>query len=120
MYEANLEAIKEIKNLQLTCKRNGVISVVQTLSFNIISGTPDDLLMNVKMIGMACKKLVTTVSEYSETVTNEKTRRQLDLERRSINSELKQVVTQMALVKKFNDTKVTSKNYDVKNIYYYL
>jgi len=59
------------------------------------------------MIGMACKKLVTTVSEYSETVTNEKTRRQLDLERRSINSELKQVVTQMALVKKFNDTKAS-------------
>ena len=51
-----------------------MISVAQLLSFNLILGTPDDLLMNVKMIGMACKKLVTTVSEYSETVTNEKTR----------------------------------------------
>ncbi len=49
---------------------------------------------------------MTTVSEYSEKVENEKIKRQLDLERRSINSELKQVVTQMALVKKFNDTKV--------------
>ena len=69
-------------------------------------GLPDDLLANVASIGRACKELNGAVDQYAADVSEE-IHRQLELEKRSVTSELRQVATQMQNVKKFNGTRVS-------------
>ena len=95
------------------CKSNAVIMVnfqLQTMAPIIILylGLPDDLLANVASIGRACKELNGAVDQYAAGVSEE-IHRQLELEKRSVTSELRQVATQMQNVKKFNGTRVSSK-----------
>ena len=73
---------------------------------NIFKGLPDDLLANVASIGRACKELNGAVDQYAADVSEE-IHRQLELEKRSVTSELRQVATQMQNVKKFNGTRVS-------------
>ena len=68
-------------------------------------GTPDELLRQVACIGHACRQLCDAVDDYAKDVS-ETTIRQLELEKRSVTSELKQVAQQMQMVKKFYETKV--------------
>lgn len=83
---------KEIQNLQIKCRNNGL---------------PDDLLANVASIGRACKELNGAVDQYADSVSEE-IHRQLELEKRSVTSELRQVATQMQNVKKFNGTRANT------------
>ena len=69
------------------------------------SGTPDELLALVARIGHACRQLCDAVDDYAKDVS-ETTIRQLELEKRSVTSELRQVAQQMQMVKKFYETKV--------------
>lgn len=92
VYKNVLSVCKEIQNLQIKCRNNGL---------------PDDLLANVASIGRACKELNGAVDQYAASVSEE-IHRQLELEKRSVTSELRQVATQMQNVKKFNGTRANT------------
>ena len=99
---------KEIQNLQIKCRNNGkFLAKIVVLEMILYLGLPDDLLANVASIGRACKELNGAVDQYAAGVSEE-IHRQLELEKRSVTSELRQVATQMQNVKKFNATRVSS------------
>ena len=87
------------------------MTIVQVFGLQIItkscSGTPDQLLKLVAGIGHACRQLCDAVDAYSQD-GSESTIRQLELEKRSVTSELKQVAQQMQMVKKFDETRVSA------------
>ena len=111
VYKNVLSVCKEIQNLQLKCRNNGKFFILNRfyLYYDFI-GMPDELLANVASIGRACKELSGAVDQYAGSVdgaSGGEIQRQLELEKRSVTSELRQVATQMQNVKKFNGTRVS-------------
>ena len=67
------------------------------------------MIEQARTVAMACRTLESEVKIFSEGIKNHKEEisREIDLEKRSVFAELKQVVTQLNNVKNFDGTRVS-------------
>ena len=66
---------------------------------------PDSLIAQIKSIGLKCKTLDGEVTTFCEKL-DEAERREVELEKRSVYAEMKQVISQITNVRNFDGTKV--------------
>ena len=93
VYKAVCKTVAEIKKMQKAAK-------------NQTYATPTQLLEFVKRIGAECKALVTEIDAYASTVDSD-VRRQIELEKATMTSKLKEVAKAMSHLIQYNDYQVS-------------
>ena len=116
IFNSTTSIIKELTKLKNSCDQNGtwsqlVATILKRFFFNFFYTfkfleTPELMIEQARTVAIACKTLENEVKIFSEGISEEISR-EIDLEKRSVFAELKQVVSQLNNVKNFDGTRVS-------------
>jgi len=84
-----------------------VVKELVTLRNSAETARPESLINQIKSIGLKCKKLDGEVSSFCVQLEDAE-RREIELEKRSVYAEMKQVISQITNVRNFDGTKTAS------------
>jgi len=84
-----------------------VVKELVTLRNSAETARPDSLINQIKSIGLKCKKLDGEVTSFCDQLQDSE-RREIELEKRSVYAEMKQVISQITNVRNFDGTKTAS------------
>ncbi|CAG5098966.1 Oidioi.mRNA.OKI2018_I69.XSR.g16132.t1.cds [Oikopleura dioica] len=84
-----------------------VVKELVSLRNSAETARPDSLIAQIKSIGLKCKTLDGEVTTFCEKL-DEAERREVELEKRSVYAEMKQVISQITNVRNFDGTKTAS------------
>lgn len=84
-----------------------VVKELVTLRNSAETARPESLINQIKSIGLKCKKLDGEVTSFCEQLEDAE-RREIELEKRSVYAEMKQVISQITNVRNFDGTKTAS------------
>ena len=117
IWAATLDVVKELVTLRNSAEtgmqkleKRVLFFQKKILKYQInkwILARPESLINQIKSIGLKCKKLDGEVTSFCEQLEDAE-RREIELEKRSVYAEMKQVISQITNVRNFDGTKVTA------------
>ncbi len=106
IWAATLDVVKELVTLRNSAE-TGMQILKNFLKNKWTLARPDSLIDQIKSIGLKCKKLDGEVTSFCDQLQDSE-RREIELEKRSVYAEMKQVISQITNVRNFDGTKVTN------------